>query len=142
MKKILVTGHTGYIGVHLVALLKDAGYYVIGNDINLFAGCEWESYTKPDKELIKDVRKLTVEDLKGIDCVMHLAAISNDPMGDLDGDITYSINREGSIQLAKTAKEAGVERFLFSSSCSIYGKSDKMDMEETDPTVPLTAYAI
>lgn len=142
MKKILVTGHTGYIGVHLVQLLKQAGYYVVGNDINLFAGCEWEAFTKPDRELIKDVRQISIEDLKEIDCVMHLAAISNDPMGDLDGDITYSINREGSIRLASIAKEAGVERFLFSSSCSIYGKSDKIDMEETDPTVPLTAYAI
>ncbi|MFN0049570.1 MAG: NAD-dependent epimerase/dehydratase family protein [Cytophagales bacterium] len=142
MKKILVTGHRGYIGVHLVQLLKSAGYYVVGNDINLFEGCEWESSTKPDLELIKDVRDLSVQDLHGIDCIMHLAAISNDPMGDLDADITYSINKEGSIRLAKIAKEAGVSRFLFSSSCSIYGKSDKIDMEETDPTVPLTAYAI
>jgi nucleoside-diphosphate-sugar epimerase len=142
MKKILVTGHKGYIGTHLVHLLKEAGYYVIGNDVNLFDGCEWESFTKPDKELIQDVRKLTVKNLEGIDCIMHLAAISNDPMGDLNAEITYSINREGSINLAKNAKAAGVERFLFSSSCSIYGKSDKPDMEETDPTVPLTAYAI
>ena len=142
MKKILVTGHKGYIGAHLVQLLKEAGYYVIGNDINLFDGCEWENYTKPDIELIKDVRSLTVKELEGIDCIMHLAAISNDPMGDLNAEITYSINREGSINLAKNAKLAGVERFIFSSSCSIYGKSDKLDMEETDPTVPLTAYAI
>ncbi|MDX2188814.1 MAG: SDR family oxidoreductase [Bacteroidota bacterium] len=142
MKKILVTGHTGYIGVHLVELLKKAGYYVIGVDINLFEGCEWEPITKPDSEIIKDIRSLTVENLKGVECVMHLAAISNDPMGDLNADITYSINREGSIRLAKIAKEAGVSRFLFSSSCSIYGKSDKPDMEETDPTTPLTAYAI
>ncbi len=142
VKKILVTGHTGYIGVHLVALLKEAGYFVIGCDINLFEGCEWEPFIKPDLELIKDVRNLAIDDLKGIDCIMHLAAISNDPMGDLNADITYSVNREGSIRLAEIAKEAGVERFLFSSSCSIYGKSDKADMEETDPTVPLTAYAI
>lgn len=142
MKKIVVTGHTGYIGVHLVALLKAAGYYVIGIDINLFEGCEWEPYVKPDLELIKDIRDVAIEDLSDVACVMHLAAISNDPMGDLNAEITYSINREGSIRLAKLAKQAGVERFLFSSSCSIYGKSDKIDMEETDPTVPLTAYAI
>lgn len=142
MKKILVTGHRGYIGVHLVQLLKAAGYYVIGNDINLFEGCEWEDFEKADEEITKDVRNITKDDLKGIYCVMHLAAISNDPMGDLNADITYSINREGSINLAKMAKQAGVERFLFSSSCSIYGKSEKPDMEETDPTVPLTAYAI
>lgn len=142
MKKILVTGHKGYIGAHLVKILKDAGYFVIGNDVNLFDGCEWESLTPPDIELIKDIRQLTEKDLEGVDTIMHLAAISNDPMGDLNADITYSINRDGTIKLAEMAKKAGVERFLFSSSCSIYGKSDKLDMVETDPTVPLTAYAI
>jgi nucleoside-diphosphate-sugar epimerase len=140
--KVLVTGHNGYIGAHLVPLLKDAGHFVIGNDINLFDGCEWETLTKPDIELIKDLRELTEEDLKGVDCVMHLAAISNDPMGDLNPQITYDVNRDGSIRLAALAKKAGVSRFLFSSSCSIYGKSDKPYMVETDPTVPLTAYAI
>ena len=142
MKKILVTGHKGYIGAHLVKILKDAGYFVIGNDVNLFDGCEWESLTPPDIELIKDIRQLTEKDLEGVDTIMHLAAISNDPMGDLNANITYSINRDGTIKLAEMAKKAGVERFLFSSSCSIYGKSDKLDMVETDPTVPLTAYAI
>lgn len=142
MKKILVTGHKGYIGVHLVKLLKESGYYVIGNDVNLFEGCEWEPLTQPDLEWNKDLRKITEKDLEGVDCIMHLAAISNDPMGDLNADITYSINRDGSIKLAELAKKAGVERFLFSSSCSIYGKSEKLDMEETDPTTPLTAYAI
>lgn len=140
--KILVTGHNGYIGAHLVPLLKAKGHYVIGNDVNLFDGCEWEPLTKPDEEWIKDLRKITEQDLKGIDCVMHLAAISNDPMGDLNPQITYDINRDGSIRLAELSKKAGVPRFLFSSSCSIYGKSDKPYMTEEDPTVPLTAYAI
>ena len=140
--KVLVTGHNGYIGAHLVPLLKAAGHFVIGNDINLFDGCEWETLTKPDLELIKDLRELTEEDLKGVDCVMHLAAISNDPMGDLNPQITYDVNRDGSIRLAALAKKVGVSRFLFSSSCSIYGKSEKPYMVETDPTVPLTAYAI
>lgn len=142
MKKVLVTGHNGYIGAHLVPLLQEKGYYVIGNDINLFEGCEWEQLSKPDKELIKDLRLLTLEDLAGVDCVIHLAAISNDPMGDLNPQITYDVNRDGSIRLAALSKEAGVSRFLFSSSCSIYGKSDKPNMVESDPTVPLTAYAI
>lgn len=140
--KVFVTGHNGYIGPHLVQLLKTAGHEVTGCDINLFVGCEWESYEAPHHELIKDVRQLTVDDLKGYDCVMHLAALSNDPMGAIDESLTYSINRTGSIELAKKAKEAGVTRFLFSSSCSIYGKGEKLDLEETDPTNPITAYAV
>lgn len=142
MKKVFVTGHNGYIGAHLVGLLKDKGYTVIGCDVNLFDGCQWEDYQKPNTELIKDLRDVTLEDLEGVDCVMHLGALSNDPMGDIDENITFSINREGTIALAKTAKEAGVSRFLFSSSCSIYGKGEKLDLEETDPTNPITAYAI
>ena len=141
MKKVMVTGHRGYIGVHLVDLLKAAGYQVTGVDIDLFEGCEWENFVKPDRELAKDIRHLTLKDMEGHDCVMHLAAISNDPMGDLDADVTYNINREGSFNLAKLAKQAGIPRFLFSSSCSIYGKGDKLDVTEEDPVAPLTAYA-
>lgn len=142
MKKVFVTGHNGYIGAHLVGLLKDKGFTVVGCDVNLFDGCQWEDYQKPDTELIKDLRDVTLEELEGVDCVMHLGALSNDPMGDIDENITFSINREGTIALAKKAKEAGVSRFLFSSSCSIYGKGEKLDLEETDPTNPITAYAI
>lgn len=140
--KIFVTGHQGYIGAHLVSLLQQAGHSVTGCDIGLFNGCEWEPLPAPDHELHKDVRAVTTEDLAGHDCVVHLAAISNDPMGDLNPDITYSINRQGSIELAKKAKSAGVSRFLFSSSCSIYGKGAKLDLDENDPTNPLTPYAI
>ena len=138
---VFVTGHKGYIGVHLVNLLKQQGHAVTGCDLSLFEGCEWESYAQADIELIKDVRTLTVSDLRGYDCVMHLAAISNDPMGDLNPEITYSINRDGSVRLAKIAREAGVPRFLFSSSCSIYGNGEKLDLDETDPLNPITAYA-
>jgi len=139
--RVFVTGHLGYIGVHVVDLLKLAGHRVTGCDLGLFDGCEWEPFTTPDVELRKDVRAITQEDLDGHDCVMHLAAISNDPMGDLDPDITYSVNREGSVRLAQTAKAAGVGRFLFSGSCSVYGKGDKLDLEEHDPLNPITAYA-
>ena len=141
--KVLVTGHRGYIGVHLVNLLKQAGHSVTGVDVNLFEGCEWEPFAKPDVELVKDVRDLTEQDLDGIDAVCHLAAISNDPMGDLDPGITYSINRDGSVQLAKLAKAAGVGRYLFSGSCSVYGKGDNPELAlgETDTLNPLTAYA-
>ncbi|MEP7229615.1 MAG: SDR family oxidoreductase [Ginsengibacter sp.] len=140
--KIFVTGHRGYIGPHLVSLLKDAGHFVAGCDINLFEEATISELVRPDKELHKDIRNLTVDDLDGYDCVMHLAAISNDPMGDLNPEITYSINREGSINLAKLSKAAGVKRFLFSSSCSIYGKGVNNDLDETAPVNPLTAYAI
>ncbi len=140
---ILVTGHRGYIGVHLVGLLKQAGHTVTGVDVNLFEGCEWRPFVNPDTELVKDVRDLTEQDLDGIDAVCHLAAISNDPMGDLDPQITYSINRDGSVKLAQTAKAAGVGRFLFSGSCSVYGKGDDPEkaLAEIDTLNPLTAYA-
>ncbi len=140
---ILVTGHRGYIGTHLVDILKQAGHKVTGIDVNLFEGCEWESFVKPDVEWIKDVRALTEKDLDGFDAVCHLAAISNDPMGDMDPEITYSINRDGSVNLAKIAKAAGVGRYLFSGSCSVYGKGDnpELALSETDTLNPLTAYA-
>jgi len=114
--KVLVTGHNGYIGPHLVKLLKENGHFVTGVDLNLFEGCPWEELPKPTTEIIKDYRLLSLEELSGHDCVMHLAAISNDPMGDLIEDLTYANNRKGSIDLAAKAKEAGVPRFLFSGS--------------------------
>lgn len=140
--KIFVTGHNGYIGPHLVSLLKEAGHSVTGCDINLFEEAKIAELVPPDSELVKDIRDLTVGDLKGHDCIMHLAAISNDPMGDLNPEITYSINREGSINLGELSKAAGVKRFLFSSSCSIYGKGVNNDLDETAAINPLTAYAI
>lgn len=139
--KVFVTGHHGYIGSHLVQLLKEAGHHVAGCDVDLFEGCEWEPLPKADVELRKDVRELTAADLDGYDVVCHLAAISNDPMGDLNEQVTYDINRDGSIQLAKTAKAAGVGRYLFSGSCSVYGAGQKLDLAEGDPLAPLTAYA-
>lgn len=140
--KIFVTGHKGYIGSHLVSVLKEHGHLVTGCDLNLFNGCEWDNIVKPDKEILKDIRYLTVDELKGYDCIMHLAAISNDPMGDLNEDITYSINRDGSIRLAEMAKSAGVPRFLLASSCSAYGKGETLDLDETSKLNPVSAYAI
>ena len=139
--KVFVTGHKGYIGSHLVDVLKASGHQVTGCDLDLFKGCSWEPLTAPDKELIKDVRDVTESDLDGHDCVMQLAAISNDPMGDINPQLTYSINRDASIELAATAKRAGVGRYLFSGSCSVYGAGEKLDLAETDPLNPLTAYA-
>ena len=79
--KVFVTGHRGYIGAHLVGLLKEAGHRVVGCDLGLFGGCGWEPVPEADREIVSDVRSLTARDLEGFDCVMHLAAISNDPMG-------------------------------------------------------------
>jgi nucleoside-diphosphate-sugar epimerase len=131
----------GYIGVHLVDVLKKQGHHVIGCDLDLFSGCAWESFTTPQTSWIKDFRSLNEDDLRGVDAIMHLAAISNDPMGDLDPEITYSVNRDGTIDLAKKAKNAGVPLFLFASSCSIYGQGATLDIDETGTTAPLTAYA-
>ena len=90
---------------------------------------------------MKDIRKVEAHDLDGCDCVMHLAAISNDPMGEMNAQLTFDVNRDASIHLAEVAKHAGVPRFLFAGSCSIYGKGEKLDLDESDPLNPLTAYA-
>src|SRR6266404_5241156 len=139
--RVLVTGQRGYIGAHLVGLLREAGHRVAGCDLDLFSGCSWEPMPEPDREIMCDVRSLTARDLDGFDCVMHLAAISNDPMGDLDPEITRSINARGSIALARAAKAAGVPRFLFSSSCSIYGRAEGRPLGEEDALNPVSAYA-
>lgn len=139
--RVFVTGHKGYIGAHLVELLKQAGHTVTGCDLGLFDGCGWEPCVTPDVELTKDVRDVTSADLDGHDCVMQLAAISNDPMGEINPELTLCVNRDASVELARAAKRAGVGRYLFSGSCSVYGKGAKLDLEETDPLHPLTAYA-
>jgi nucleoside-diphosphate-sugar epimerase len=140
--KILVTGHRGYIGPHLVKLLQDAGHHVTGVDIGYFEGCNWEPLPAADKEIHADFCTLTERDLEGFDCICHLAAISNDPMGDLDEKLTYDTNRDGSIELARRAKRAGVPRYLFSGSCSVYGKGEKLDLDETASFNPVSAYAV
>jgi len=139
--KVFVTGHRGYIGVHLVELLKQQGHQVTGCDLGLFEGCAWESFPSADRQLIKDTRSITPHDLEGHDCVMHLAAMSNDPMGAIDAAITYQVNRDASIRIARIAKGVGVPRFLFAGSCSIYGAGKSLDLDEEAPFNPLTAYA-
>ena len=139
--KVFVTGHQGFIGTHLVDVLKQEGHTVVGCDLGLYAGCNWEPMVKADKELVKDVRKIEANDLDGCDCVMHLAAISNDPMGALNAEITFDVNRDASIRLAQIARKAGIPRYLFAGSCSVYGQGEKLDLDENDPLNPLTAYA-
>jgi len=139
--RAFVTGHRGYIGTHLVEVLKERGHQVVGCDVGLYDGCDWEPMPRADREIDKDVRTLEARDLEGCDCVMHLAAISNDPMGAIDAKLTFDINRDASVRLAKLAKQAGVPRFLFAGSCSVYGQGTKLDLDESDPLNPLTAYA-
>ncbi len=140
--RVLLTGHKGYIGAHLVELLKEEGHTVTGVDLNLFPEAEWEKTVKPDIELLKDFRNLQLNEIENHDCVMHLAAISNDPMGDLVEQLTYNINLYGSVDLARKAKEVGIPRFLFSGSCSVYGKGVNLDLDETSTLNPVSAYAV
>lgn len=139
--KVLVTGHRGYIGTHLVELLQDAGCDVTGCDLGLFAGCAWEAEPQPEVELAKDTRQLTKADLRDHACVMHLAALSNDPMGDINPALTRSVNLDASVRLARLCKEAGVARFIFASSCSSYGKGSGPALTEQAALNPLSAYA-
>jgi nucleoside-diphosphate-sugar epimerase len=140
--KVLVTGHLGYIGTVMVPFLQQAGHEVVGCDSDLYERCTYEAGGRiiPVPGLRKDIRDVTVEDLRGIDAVIHLAALSNDPLGDLNPDITFSINHQGSVHLAKMAKQAGVARFLMASSCSNYGQSGEEMIDETGALNPVTAY--
>jgi len=144
MKKIIVTGHLGYIGSHLVKLLKEYGYYVIGIDTNYFNDdCKFLEYIKADEEKIIDVRNIKVKNLEGVYAICHLAALSNDPMGALNQQLTFDINYSASVNIAKSAKEVGVEKFIFSSSCSMYGIADgDKPIDETAKFAPVTAYAV
>ena len=138
--KILVTGSLGYIGAVTVPVLRAAGHDVVGLDTDYYRGCDLGD-SPPDPELRLDVRDVEPKHLKGIDGVVHYAALSNDPLGDLDRELTLQINHQATVRLAKAAKTAGVSRFVFSSSCSMYGSAGDDELDETAPLRPLTAYA-
>ncbi len=138
--KILLTGHQGYIGAVAVELFQSAGHEVVGLDAELFAGCDFGEPPRKIPGIRKDLRDLTLSDLTGFDAVVHLAALSNDPLGNLDPRLTYDINHRASVRLAELAKAAGVKRFVFSSSCSTYGASGDALLEETAPLNPVTPY--
>jgi nucleoside-diphosphate-sugar epimerase len=139
--RILLTGHKGYIGAVAGPMIRSAGHEVVGLDTDLFAGCEFGESSFDIPEILKDIRDLSKSDLAGFDAVVHLAALSNDPLGNLDADLTYEINHRASVHLAKLAKEAGVRRFVFSSSCSTYGAAGDEFLDETALLNPVTAYA-
>ena len=138
--KILLTGHKGYIGAVAGPILRSAGHEVVGLDTDLFEGCDFGKVPELP-EIAKDLRDLTRADLDGFDAVVHLAALSNDPLGNLNGDLTYGINHRASVRLAELAKQAGVRRFVFSSSCSTYGAAGDDLLNETAGLNPVTAYA-
>ena len=139
--KVHVTGHNGYIGAVLVPFFQKAGHEVVGLDTYLFEGCHHGPAPEDPTALRMDLRDIKPEPLEGFDAVLHLAALSNDPLGDLNPQFTYDINLHASVDLAKAAKQAGVPRFLFSSSCSLYGKPETDDpVDETAPFNPQTPY--
>lgn len=141
--KVLVTGHRGYIGSIMSRFLVEAGHDVVGLDSDLYRKCDFGGAGGQVATCRKDIRDVGPEDLRGMDAVVHLAGLSNDPVGDLNPQCTYDINLNATIRLGQLAKEAGVRRFLFSSSCSLYGASSTEDMlDETAPSNPVTAYAV
>ncbi len=144
--KVLVTGNNGYIGTVMVPMLQEAGFEVSGLDSDLFSSCVFgnPSVTGAISQipyLRKDIRDVEQSDLEGYDAVVHLCALSNDPLGNLNEKMTYEINHEGSVRLAKLAKAAHVERFVLSSSCSVYGATSVDIVNEESEPKPVTAYA-
>ncbi|HXT94801.1 MAG TPA: SDR family oxidoreductase [Polyangia bacterium] len=138
--KVLVTGTLGYIGVEMVPVLRKAGHEVVGLDTGFYDECDFSAPPDKVETLRVDLREVTPAHLKGFDAVIHLAALSNDPLGDLNPNITYDINLHASVRLARAAKEAGVKRFLFSSSCSLYGAGSDGYLDENAAFNPVTAY--
>jgi len=142
--KVMVTGHQGYIGSVMVPMLLEAGHSVSGYDSDLYRRCNFDAGGRQTEipSIRKDVRDVHPRDLEGFDAVIHLAALSNDPLSDIDPDVTYDINHKGSVRMAAAAKEAGVPRFLFASSCSNYGQAGEGMVDEAGELNPVTAYGI
>lgn len=148
--RVLVTGSDGYLGCLLTPQLMAEGHEVVGLDTGYYkagwlcpdhvGGVTRRGHVIAPHTLIRDIRDVTVADLRGFDAVVHMAELSNDPIGDLIGDVTFDINHLGSVHLAQCAKQAGVSRFVYMSSCSVYGVADGT-VDETSPINPLTAYA-
>jgi nucleoside-diphosphate-sugar epimerase len=139
--KVLLTGHRGYLGAVAAPALVAAGHEVTGLDAGFYRGCDLGPLEETVPALDLDVRDAAPEHVRGFDAVVHLAGLSNDPLGDLDPELTRVINFRATVSLARAAREAGVGRFLFASSCSMYGASEDEKVREEAPLMPLTAYA-
>jgi len=138
--RILLTGSRGYIGTVMAPFLVQAGHEVVGLDTDLYQRSTFGTWREAVRTIRKDVREVEAADLRGFDAVVHLAALSNDPLGDLNAGLTYDINHLASVRLAEAAKAAGVPRFAFASSCSNYGAAGDAPVDEQSPLNPVTAY--
>ena len=143
MEKVLITGNQGYIGTILVEELIKEDFIIYGLDTNFYQDRFLYDFENVEEiqQINKDLRRITLEDLKGFDSIIHLAALSNDPLAALNPALTNEINFKSSLDLAKLAKKAKVSRFIFSSSCSIYGETNNEQLSENDRLNPLTPYA-
>ncbi len=140
--RVLVTGHCGYIGTVMVPMLLAEGHEVVGLDSDLYAASTFGEGMVDVPEIRKDIRDIEQKDLEGFEAVIHLAGLSNDPLGDLNPSLTYEINHLASVRLAELSKKAGVERFIFSSSCSNYGAGGEDLLNEQSAFNPVTPYGI
>ena len=140
--RVMVTGHKGFIGTVMVPMLRSAGHEVVGLDSDLYRNSTYGSAPAPVPEIIKDIRDVEKEDLQDLDAVVHLAALSNDLLGDIDPQMTYDINHLASVRLAEMAKEVGISRYVFASSCSSYGAAGDKILNESAEFNPVTPYAI
>ena len=139
--RVLVTGTEGYLGCLVAPLLMQDGHEVVGLDTGYYrSGWLYQGVDVAPQTILKDMREVTVEDLAGFDAVVAMAELSNDPIGDLIGDVTFQVNHKGSVHVAEMAKKAGVERFVYMSSCSVYGVADGT-VDESSPINPQTSYA-
>jgi len=140
--RVLVTGHKGYIGTTLVPMLQKAGHEVLGLDSDLYRNCTYGDALPKVPEMVKDIRDVEKNDLAGIHAIVHLAGLSNDTLGDLNPELTYEVNHAASVRLAAMAKELGISRFVFASSCSNYGAAADGMQDEGATLNPVTPYAI
>ena len=140
--KILLTGSRGYIGSVMAPMLVGAGHDVTGLDTDLYRRSTYGPWKETIRTIVKDVRALEPHDVRGFDAVVHLAALSNDPLGDLNPQLTYEINHLASVRLAEVARSVGVSRFVFASSCSNYGAAGDAPVDETSPLNPVTPHGV